>query len=241
VRLNPDILFTGYSPAVRALQRATHAIPTVFVGVTDPVGQGFVASLARPGGNATGSAGSFDDTSPKRLEFLTAVVPSTSRIGFLHNPGNVSNAATVKSAQAAAQKAGLSLITIEARDAQGIENAFAEFGRAGVQGVMVEGDAVFLGQRQRVAELALKGRFPSISPQLEYVDAGGLMGYGERISGFYRRGAYYVDKILRGAKPADLPVEEPTRFHLVVNRKTADALGLAIPPALYILADEVIE
>jgi putative ABC transport system substrate-binding protein len=110
-----------------------------------------------------------------------------------------------------------------------------------VQAVMVEGDAVFLGQRQRVAELALKGRFPSISPQLEYVDACGLLGYGDRISNFYRRGAYFVDKILRGAKPGDLPVEEPTRFHLVINRKTADALGLAIPPALYIIADEVIE
>jgi putative ABC transport system substrate-binding protein len=115
VRLNPDILFSGYSPAVRALRQATHTIPTVFVGVTDPVGQGFVSSLVRPGGNATGSAGSFDDTSPKRLEFLTTVVPGTPRIGLLHNPGNVSNAATVKSAQAAAQQAGLSLITIEAR------------------------------------------------------------------------------------------------------------------------------
>jgi putative ABC transport system substrate-binding protein len=239
VALKVDVLITGLSPAVRALQRATRTIPIVFASVTDPVGQGFVASLAHPGGNTTGLAGSYDDTSPKRLELLAAVVPGASRIGILHNPDN--QAATVRSAQAAAQKAGLSLIMIEARDAQGIESAFAGFEREGVQGVMVEGDAVFLGERQRIAELALKSHIPTISPQLEHAAAGGLMSYGENLSDFFRRGASYVDRILKGAKPAGLPVEQPSRFHLVINRKTADALGLTIPPALYIFADEVLE
>jgi putative ABC transport system substrate-binding protein len=239
VALKVDVLFTGLSPAVRALQAATRTIPIVFAGVTDPVGQGFVASLARPGGNTTGLAGSFDDTSPKRLELLAAMLPGTTRIGFLHNPGN--QAATLKRAQAAAREAGLSLIPIEARDTQGVENAFADFGREGVQEVMVDGDAVFFDQRQRIAELALKGRFPTISPQQEYVAAGGLMSYGENLSEFFRHGASYVDRILKGAKPADLPVEQPSRFHLVINRKTADALGLKIPPALFIFADEVID
>jgi putative tryptophan/tyrosine transport system substrate-binding protein len=241
VRLKPDILFSGLSPAVRALQQATHTIPIVFVGVTDPVGQGLVASLARPGGNLTGSAGSFDDTSPKRLELLTAVSPVAKRIGLLFNPGNVLNAASVKSAQAAAEKAGLSLISIEARDSQGLESAFARFGKEGAQAVMVEGDAVFRAQRRRVAELALAGHLPSIAPQLEYVEAGGLLGYGDKIANFFRQGASYVDKILKGAKPADLPVEEPVRFRLVINLKTAKALALAVPPSLLAIADEVIE
>jgi putative ABC transport system substrate-binding protein len=241
VRLKVDVLFTGLTAALRALQQATRIIPIVFVSITDPVGQGFVASLAHPGGNTTGLAGSFDDTSPKRLELLAAVAPGASRIGVLYNPDNPSNAFSLNMEQEAAKRAGLMVVPVEARDAEGIEKAFASFERAYVQAVMVEGDAYLRGQNGQIAGLALKARLPSISPQLEYVQAGGLMGYGESLSDFFRRGASYVDRILKGAKPADLPVELPTRFHLAINRKTADMLGIAIPPALYIFADEVIE
>jgi putative ABC transport system substrate-binding protein len=241
VRLKVDILSTGLSAAVRALQQATRTIPIVFAGVTDPVGQGFVASLARPGGNATGLAGSFDDTTPKQLELLTAAAPGATRVGRLDNPDSPSTVFFLNSVQAAAQKAGISLVPMGARDVEGIETAFAAFAKESVQAVMVAADGLFLGQRQHIAELALKARLPSISPQLEYVEAGGLMSYGDSLLDFFRQGASYVDRILKGAKPADLPVEQPTRFHLVINRKTADALGLSIPPALYIFADEVIE
>jgi putative ABC transport system substrate-binding protein len=241
VRLKVDILFSGLSPAVHALQQATRTIPIVFASVTDPVGQGFVASLAHPGGNTTGAAGSFDDTSPKRLELLATVVPNPSRFGLLGNPDNSGYPPNLRGAQDAARKAGFVLLPIEARNPQDIENAFAAFARERVQAVMVEADGLFFGQRQRIAQLALASRLPSICPQLEYVEAGGLMGYGENLAEFYRRGAAFVDKIIKGAKPADLPVEQPTRYHLVINRKTADALGLTIPPALYLFADEVIE
>jgi putative ABC transport system substrate-binding protein len=241
VGLKVDILFTGMSPAVRPLQQATRIIPIVFVSITDPVGQGFVASLAHPGGNTTGLASSYDDTSPKQLEVLAAVVPNPSRFGVLGNPDNPASSGYLKIAQDAAQKAGLFLVPTEARNLQDIENAFAGFGKERVQAVMVAGDAFFLGQFRRIAELALRSRLPSISPHLDYAEAGGLMAYGENLSDFYRRGASVVDKLFKGAKPADLPVEQPTRFHLVINRKTADALGLTIPPALYIFADEVID
>jgi putative ABC transport system substrate-binding protein len=241
VGLKVDILFSGLSPAVRALQQATRTIPIVFTSITDPVGQGFVASLAHPGGNSTGLAGSFDDTSPKRLELLATVVPNPSRFGLLGNPDNSGYPPNLKAAQDAARKAGFVLVPMEARNPQDIENAFAVFARERVQAVMVEGDGFFFGQRQRIAQLALASRLPSICPQLEYAEAGGLMGYGENLSELFRRGAAFVDKIIKGAKPADLPVEQPTRFHLVINRKTADALGLTIQPALYIFADEVIE
>jgi putative ABC transport system substrate-binding protein len=241
VQLKVDILFSGLSPAVRALQQATRTIPIVFASVTDPVGQGFVASLAHPGGNLTGLSGSFDDTSPKRLELLAAFVPNPTRFGMLANPDNLASSRVLKNAQDAARKAGVALVLMEARNAEDIENAFVAFARERVQAVMVEADGFFFGQRQRIAQLALARRLPSICPQLEYAEAGVLMSYGESLSEFYRRGAAFVDKIIKGAKPADLPVEQPTRFHLVINRKTADALGLTIPPALYIFADEVIE
>jgi putative tryptophan/tyrosine transport system substrate-binding protein len=172
---------------------------------------------------------------------LAEVAPSVSRIGLLQNPDSPSSAFLLKGAQAAAQGARLSLTPVEARNAEDIETAFATFAKEGVQAVMVDADGFFLGQRERIAELALKGRLPTICPQLEYVQAGGLMSYGDSNSDFFRLGAAYVDKILKGAKPADLPVEQPTRFRLVINRKTADALGLTIPPALLIFADEVIE
>ena len=200
-----------------------------------------MASLAQPGGNMTGLAGSSDDSSPKQLELLATVVPNISRMGLLGNPSNANYSPFLKSAQDAARKAGFSLMPIDARDTEEIERAFAAFAKDGVPAAIVAGDAVFFGQRRRIAELALAHRLATMCPQREYAVAGGLMSYGENLSDFFRRAASFIDKIFKGAKPGDLPIEQPTRFNLVINRKTADMLEVTIPSQLYIFADEVIE
>ena len=241
VRLKVDVIVTGVTAALPALQRATSTIPIVMAYSTDPVGNGLVASLAHPGGNITGLAGSSDDSSPKQLELLTAVNPNVSRIGLLGNPDTETYSSVLKRAQDAAQKVGLSIVPIEARNRQEIENAFAVFAKERISAIMVASDAILFGQRQRIAELALNNRLPTMFSLREYAEAGGLMSYGENIADFFRRAASFVDKIFKGAKPGDLPVEQPTKFNLVINRKTADALGVVIPPQLYIFADEVIE
>jgi putative ABC transport system substrate-binding protein len=241
VRLKLDVIVTGVTAALPALQRATSTIPIVMAYSTDPVGNGLVASLVRPGGNITGLAGSSDDSSPKQLELLTTVVPSASRIGLLGNPDTETYSSVLKSAKDAAQKVGLSVVPIEARNLQEIELAFAALAKERVPAVMVASDAIFFGQRQRVAELALNNRLPTMFSLREYAEAGGLMSYGENVADFFRHSAFYVDKIFKGAKPGELPIEQPTRFNLVINRKTADALGVTIPPQLYIFADEVID
>ncbi len=236
-----DVIVTGVTAALPALQRTTSTIPIVMAYSTDPVGNGLVASLAHPGGNITGLAGSSDDSSPKQLELLTAVNPNVSRIGLLGNPDTETYSSVLKRAQDAAQKVGLSIVPIEARNRQEIENAFAVFAKERISAIMVASDAILFGQRQRIAELALNNRLPTMFSLREYAEAGGLMSYGENIADFFRRSAFYVDKIFKGAKPGELPIEQPTRFNLVINRKTADALGITIPPQLYIFADEVIE
>jgi putative ABC transport system substrate-binding protein len=241
IRANADVLLAGTGVATRALQHATRTIPIVFVGIADPIGNGFVASLPRPGSNVTGLAASYDDTAPKQLELLAAVLTKPSRIGLLVNPNSTGVASVRGSALNAARTAGLTLQSSEARTPQEIEAAFAGFTKDGIEAVVVLADGVFFGQRLRIAELALRHRLPAMFTQREYVAEGGLMSYGESQKEFYRRAATYVHKIMRGAKPADLPVEQPTRFHLVINRKTADALGVTIPALLYIFADEVIE
>ena len=241
VRLKVDVFVTGVTASLPALQRATTTIPIVMAYSTDPVGNGLVASLVRPGGNITGLAGSSDDSSPKQLELLTTIVPNVSRIGLLGNPDTETYSSVLKRAQDAAQKVGLSVVPMEARNAQEIEKAFAAFAEERIPAVVVASDAIFFGQRQRVAELALSNRLPTIFSLREYAAAGGLMSYGENIADFFRRSAFYVDKIFKGARPGDLPIEQPTRFNLVINRKTADVLGVTIPPQLYIFADEVIE
>ena len=241
VRLKVDVIVTGVTAALPALQRASSTIPIVMAYSTDPVGNGLVASLAHPGGNITGLAGSSDDSSPKQLELLTTVIPNVSRIGLLGNPDTETYSSVLKRAQDATQKIGLSVVPIEARNPKEIENAFAAIARERMSAVMVASDAILFGQRQRIAELALNNRLPTMFSLREYAEAGGLMSYGENIADFFRRSAFYVDKIFKGAKPGELPIEQPTRFNLVINRKTADALGVAIPPQLYIFADEVIE
>jgi putative tryptophan/tyrosine transport system substrate-binding protein len=241
VRLKTDVLVTGLTAAIRPLRQATATIPIVMAYSTDPVGNGFVASLAHPGGNITGLAGSSDDTAPKQLELLAAVVASPSRIALLGNPDSPTYHPVRTNVENAAKKAGLSVVTTEARNPQETEDALTAFAKEGVQAVIVVSDGVFFGQQQRLAEYALRKHLPSMFAQREYVEAGGLMSYGENLSDFFRRAAVFVDKIFKGAKPGDLPIEQPTKFNLVINRKTADALGVTIPPQLYIFADEVIE
>jgi len=234
-------IVTGSSPAVRPAQQATTTIPIVMGYSTDPVGNGFVASFAHPGGNTTGLAGSADDSSPKQLELLATIVPRLSRVAFLKNPQSPSSLTVMKSAESAAEKAGLLVVPVEARNPQEIDDAFAALAKQIVAAVMVGTDPMFFVQREQIAQLALRNRLASIFQLREFVAAGGLMSYGESLEEFYRRAASFVDKIFKGAKPGDLPIEQPTRFNLVINRKTADAIGLTVPPQLYIFADEVIE
>ena len=239
--LKVDIIVTAVSASLPTLHRMITKIPIVMAYSTDPVGNGLVASLVRPGGNITGLASSSDDSSPKQVELLATVVPNISRVGLLGNPNSTNYPPVLKSAQNAAQKAGLSLVPVEARNPQEIENAFAVLAKERVPAVMVVGDAVLFQQQRRIAELALTNRVATMFAQREYAVAGGLMSYGENVADFFRRSASYVDKIFKGAKPGDLPIEQPTKFNLVINRKTADELGLTIPAQLYIFADEVIE
>ena len=241
VRLNVDVIVASASIVVRGAQRSTSTIPIVMGYSIDPVGNGFVASFARPGGNITGLAGSSDDSSPKQLELLAAVVPNLTRVGLLINPDGPGSSSVLKSAQDAARQAGLTVVLGEARNPQELEHVFVALTRERAGAVLIGGDPVFFVERRLVVELALRNRLASIAPQRDYVEAGGLMSYGESLKAFYRRAASFVDKIFKGAKPGDLPIEQPTRFNLVINRKTADTLGLTIPPHLYIFADEVIE
>jgi putative ABC transport system substrate-binding protein len=241
VRLKVDVIVTGVAGALRVLQQATATIPIVAAYSTDPVGNGLVASLAHPGRNITGLVGSSDDTSPKQLELLVTVVPGTSRVGLLGNPNSPTYSAVFNGAQNAGRKVNLSIVPVEARNPEEIKDAFAMLTKERVRAVMVTGDATFFRHRQRIADLALESRLPTIFALRDYAEAGGLMGYGEDLADFFHRAATFVDKIFKGANPGDLPMEQPTLFKLVINRKTADALGLSIPPQLYIFADEVIE
>jgi putative ABC transport system substrate-binding protein len=241
VRLKVDVIVVGTPAAVGAVQQATSTIPIVMGYSVDPVGNGFVASLARPGGNTTGLSSSQDDATPKQVELLTIAVPNLSRVGLLANPDSPNFNPVLKNVRAAAQEVGLILVPAEMRSPQEASSAFATMARERVGAVIVMSDALTVMQRDRIAELALKDRLPTIFPLREYVVAGGLMAYGENIRDFFRRAAFYVDKIFKGAKPADLPIEQPTRFFLTLNLKTAKALGLEVPPTLLARADEVIE
>jgi ABC-type uncharacterized transport system substrate-binding protein len=241
VRLKVDVFVLGTPAAVRAARQVTATIPIVMGYSTDPVGGGFVASLARPGGNITGLASSTEDVIPKQVELLATAVPNLSTLGLLSNPGNPNSAPILKSARATAQKSGFAFVSVEARNPEELENAFATLTSKRVGAVVVTSDGFFNSRRQRIVELALSGRLPTMFAQREYVQSGGLMSYGESLAEFFRRAATYVDKIFKGAKPADLPIEQPTLFKLVINRKTAEALGIALPQQLHMFADEVID
>lgn len=241
VRLNVDAIVVAGSPAASAAQKATSTIPVVMGSVADPVASGFVRSLARPGGNITGLSNMQVDLSPKLLEVLLGMVPGLARVSLLVNPDNPVHRVIVNDVQAAARKAGVTILPVEARNAQGIEGAFSTMIREKAGAFIVASAPLFTQQRHEIARLAAKHRLPSMTPFREYVEAGSLLSYGYNPGELYRRAATFVDKILKGAKPADLPVEQLTKFELVINRRTARALGLTIPKELLVLADEVIE
>jgi len=204
------------------------------------VGSGLVASLARPGGNVTGVSSFAPDLVGKQLEFLKEVLPTISRVAILWNPANPSNALNVRAAEVAAQALGVQLHRVETRGPEAFDRAFAAMTRAHAGALLVIGDRVFLQRSSRLAELAAMSHLPTMHNARPYVEAGGLMSYGPNPLDLIRRAAYYVDRILQGTKPADLPVEQPSTFELVINLKTAQALGLTIPPTLLFQADEII-
>jgi putative ABC transport system substrate-binding protein len=233
----------GNTPAALAAKDATTTIPIVMVAISDPVGNGLVASLARPGGNITGSAALNPEVVGKQLEFLKDVLPSVSRVAILWNPANPVHALTVPEADVAAQALGVQLHRVEARGPDAFDRAFAAMTSAHAGALLVLADNIFFEHRRRLAELAATSRLPTMH-QIQcraFVEAGGLLCYGPSPLDIRRRAAVYVDKILKGAKPADLPVEQPTKFELVINLKTAQALGITIPPTLLFQADEVIK
>ena len=233
------IVASGYA-AVRAAQDATHTIPIVMLLGGDPIGSGLIPSLTRPGGNLTGVAALSSKLSAKRLALLKTVVPAASQVAVLFNPDDVSKALDWTQTQAAARGLGVRLQPQEVRDPHTFGQAFAAMRQAHADALITFGDVFTLQHRTRIVTLATQSQLPAIYELKPFVEAGGLMAYGPRPKEMFQRVAGYVDKILKGAKPGDLPVEQPTTFELVINLKTAKALGLTIPPSLLSQADEVI-
>jgi putative ABC transport system substrate-binding protein len=240
VRLKVDVIVTVATPATLAAKRATTIIPIVFLTASDPVGTGLVASLARPGGNVTGLANQISDTTGKKLEFLREIVPRLRRLAIMANVANPAAVLDMGEAQATGRALGLEVTASEIRRAEDILPAFdALTGRA--DALYVCPDPLMNTNRTQINILAAAARLPTIYGVRDFVQAGGLMSYARNLPNQFRRAAEFVDKILRGAKPADIPVEQPTKFELVINLTTAKALGLTVPPALLALADEIIE
>jgi ABC-type uncharacterized transport system substrate-binding protein len=241
VRLKVDVIVAGAPPAPEAAQRATSTIPIVMANHSDPVGSGLVASLAKPGKNVTGMSTLAPELVGKRLQLLKEVVPGISRVAVLSNPTVPSQALELKEAKVAAGSLKVQLQLLEARAPGDFAGAFSAMTKERAGGAIILVSSMFNAERSRIAELAARSRLPAISSLKEFAEAGGLMAYGIDVHESFRRAATYVDKILKGAKPADLPVEQPTKFELVINLKTAKALGLTVPPSLLQRADEVIQ
>jgi putative tryptophan/tyrosine transport system substrate-binding protein len=236
-----DLIVVTSTPGTRAVQRTTHNIPVVFMGVSDPVESGFVKSLSRPGGNLTGISNFLPTTSGKLIEFLKRTAPSAVRFCVLHNPTNPGKILEVRELQAAGRTLSVVVEPVEVRSADDFESAFAAVTGFNCDALIALQDGLTLGGRRKIADFATAHGLPTAFQIREFVEAGGLMSYGLNYCQHYRRAATYVDKILRGTAPAELPVELPTTFELVINLKTAKALGLTVPPALLTTADEVIE
>ena len=241
VRLQVDVIVTGGTPATQAAMRATKTIPIVMVNTGDPVRTGLVASLARPGSNVTGVTLLGAETAGKRLQILKDTAPKVSRVAFLRNRANASHIPYFNDLQAAARGLGLTLQSVEVQEPHELEGAFAEMMRERPDALIVTADGTHLRRQAWIVDFAAKRRLPALYQLREYVEIGGLMSYGTSPTDNYRRAATYVDKILKGTKPADLPVEQPTKFELVINMKTAKALGLTIPQLVLGQADVIIE
>jgi putative ABC transport system substrate-binding protein len=241
VRLNVDAIVTGGTPAAKALKAATRTIPIVMAIIGDPVAVGLVDSLSRPGGNATGFSIVAPDLSGKRLEALKEMVAGISSVAVMSNAANPQSQVDFGEMQAAARRLGLELHPIQVSAEHSVERAFDEMRRSSVQGLIVLTDAILYSQRGRIVALAAESRLPAVYFFRDFVDAGGLMSYAPSDTDLFRRAATYVDRILRGSNPADLPIEQPIKFELIINVRTANALGLAVPPTLLARADAVID
>ena len=241
VRLKVDVIVSFGTQGVTAAKNATETIPIVMIAVRDPVGTGLIASLARPGGNVTGDAGAAGMAMfAKQLELLKETVPKIRRVAILSNPDNAYHQLAIREVNVAARSLGVQLQLLEARGPNEFDGAFAAMAKERVGALLVLSDTIFGSHATRLADLAARSRLPATYGVREDVKAGGLMSYGPSLLDSYRQAATYVDKILKGAKPADLPVEQPMKFELVLNLKTAEALGLTIPPLILFQADEVI-
>jgi putative tryptophan/tyrosine transport system substrate-binding protein len=241
VRLKVDVITAAGTLAPLAAKRATSTIPIVMTSAGDPLGSGLVASLARPGGNVTGLSLMAPDLGGKRLELLKEILPGLSRVAVVWNAANPYSALVFKETEHAAQALRIQVQSLEVRSPGDLDGALEAATRQQASALITVEDPLTLDHRQRIADFAAKNRLPAIYGLREFVDAGGFIAYGAHIADLMRRSAGYVDKILKGAKPADLPVEQPTKFELIINLKTAKALGLTVPPTLLTRADEVIE
>jgi putative ABC transport system substrate-binding protein len=241
LRLKVEVVVTGGSASTRAAQETTSTIPIVMTQDPDPIGSGFVASLARPGGNITGLSNLVSDLSGKRLELLKEIIPRISRVAVFGNSTTLGNAQQLRETELASSALGLKTQYLDVVDPKDIETAFRAASKERADAVLVLAGSVFNSYRKQIADRAMKNRLPTIYINPTYVEDGGLMSYGASITDLYRRAATYVDKILKGAKPADLPVEQPTKFELVINLKTAKQVGVTIPPNMLARADRVIK
>jgi putative tryptophan/tyrosine transport system substrate-binding protein len=236
-----EVIVTAGTPASLAVKKATMSVPLVVVGVGDPVASGLVASLARPGGNITGLTSIGEETEGKRWELLREMLPKLTEVAVLQNPENPSLLPTLKNMRVAAQTMGIRLRVSEVKSAGDLDETVQAMVRERPGAILVMGDRLFLHNRQRIMDFATKQRLPVLPVHPELVAVGGLMSFGASYPAMHRRAAYFVDRILKGAKPADLPVERPTKFELIVNLKAAKALGLTVPPSLLTRADQIIQ
>ena len=241
VRLKVDVIVTSASQETRAAKEATSTIPIIMTNDPDPVGTGFVASLARPGGNITGLSTLSPELSGKRLELLKEIIPKLTRVAVLGNSTSPGNADTLKELELAAQELKVKLQYLDVLSVNDIETSFRAAGKERADAVLVLSSSLFTSQRRQIIDLAVKSRFPASYARPEFVQSGGLMTYGPNINDLFRRAATYVDKILKGAKPADLPVEQPIKFEFIINLKAAKQIGLIIPPNVLARADRVIK
>jgi putative ABC transport system substrate-binding protein len=241
IALKVDVIVTAGTPATQAVKKATTSVPVVMVAVGDPVGTGIVASLNRPGGNITGLTSISPELEGKRLELLGEVVPKLSHVAILWNPTNAFHVIEMKEAQSAASALRMKVLSLAVRTPEELDGAFAAMNRERPGALLVLADRLFLHHRTRIMDFAAQHRLPGVHAYRELVEVGGLMSFGPSYAGMHRRAAAYVDKILKGAKPADLPVEQPTKFELALNLKTAKTLGIKIPQSVLLRADKLIE
>jgi putative ABC transport system substrate-binding protein len=241
VNSNVDVIVAWATPTVIAVRRATSTTPIVMVGVGDPVGSGFIASLARPGGNITGLSNITVDLSAKLMELFAELVPGMKRVGVVHNPNNPAVTVALRETEDAVRKLNMQVQVVNAQTSDEFDRAFAQLSAESVGGVVVLPDPTVIEHSRRIAELAQSARLPTAFSRRENVDAGGLLSYGADLNNAFRQSAFYVDRILKGEKPADLPVMQPTKVELVINLKTAKALGVTVPLIMQMTADELIE